>query len=187
MKENEQHIIAAILAGKTDRFSYFLEQYGQQVFHLIVRMVTSQEDAEELTQDCFMKAFNHLSSFNGNSSFSTWLYRIAYNTALSFLRKETARQEIRITEQLWNTLSDEEVDQTLNTEDTVLIEKLQQLIKQLSPEEQAILTFYYLLRRGKDNSRNRIYSSPQRSKYESKIASNPKKTFYLNETINYKV
>lgn len=143
MKENEQHIIAAILAGKTDRFSYFLEQYGQQVFHLIVRMVTSQEDAEELTQDCFMKAFNHLSSFNGNSSFSTWLYRIAYNTALSFLRKETARQEIRITEQLWNTLSDEEVDQTLNTEDTLLIEKLQQLIKQLSPEEQAILTFYY--------------------------------------------
>lgn len=143
MKENGQHIIAAILAGKTDRFSYFLEQYGQQVFHLIVRMVTSQEDAEELTQDCFMKAFNHLSSFNGNSSFSTWLYRIAYNTALSFLRKETARQEIRITEQLWNTLSDEEVDQTLNTEDTVLIEKLQQLIKQLSPEEQAILTFYY--------------------------------------------
>ena len=76
MENEELHIISSILAGKTERFAYFLDKYGQQVFNLIVRMTNSPEDAEELTQDSFMKAFEHLSSFNGNSSFSTWIYRI---------------------------------------------------------------------------------------------------------------
>lgn len=87
MEKDESYIITRILAGKTEEYAYFLDTYGQPVFSLIVRMVNSEEDAEELTQDTFMKAFEHLSSFNGKSSFSTWIYRIAYNTALSFLRK----------------------------------------------------------------------------------------------------
>lgn len=65
MKNDELHIITSILAGNTERFSYFLDTYGQQIFTLIVRMVGSPEDAEELTQDTFMKAFRHLSDFNG--------------------------------------------------------------------------------------------------------------------------
>ena len=84
MEKDESYIITRILAGKTEEYAYFLDTYGQPVFSLIVRMVNSEEDAEELTQDTFMKAFEHLSSFNGKSSFSTWIYRIAYNTALSF-------------------------------------------------------------------------------------------------------
>ena len=51
MKNDELHIITSILAGNTERFSYFLDTYGQQIFTLIVRMVGSPEDAEELTQD----------------------------------------------------------------------------------------------------------------------------------------
>lgn len=86
MNEKELNIISSILGGKTERFSYFFDTYGQQVFHLIVRM-RSQEDAEELTQDSFMKAFDHLSSFNGDSSFSTWIYRIAYNTSFRHYAK----------------------------------------------------------------------------------------------------
>lgn len=142
MKDKEQYMITAILAGKTDYYSYFLDRYGQQVFHLIVRMVHSPEDAEELTQDSFMKAFEHLSSFNGKSSFSTWIYRIAYNTALSALRKKTY-QEVVIDEQLWNTLSDKEVDETLNTDNEAQIKRLQEALTQLSPEEQALITLFY--------------------------------------------
>lgn len=55
MNTNESHIIAQVLAGKTEAFAYFLDTYGQQIFTLIVRMVSSPEDAEELTQDTFMK------------------------------------------------------------------------------------------------------------------------------------
>ena len=88
MKNDEQDIIKRILSGKTDDFAYFLDTYGQQVFNLIVRIVRCEYDAEELTQDTFMKCFENLSSFNAKSSFSTWLYKIAYNTAISFTRKK---------------------------------------------------------------------------------------------------
>ena len=63
MKNDELHIITSILAGNTERFSYFLDTYGQQIFTLIVRMVGSPEDAEELTQDTFMKAFRQPVSY----------------------------------------------------------------------------------------------------------------------------
>ncbi len=83
MKPNESHIIQEILNGKTERYEYFLNRYGQQVFALVVRIVGRQEDAEELTQDVFLKAFQQLSSFHADSSFSTWIYRIATNMAIS--------------------------------------------------------------------------------------------------------
>ena len=58
MEYDEAHIIQDVLEGKTSRYEYFLEKYGQQVFTLIVRIVASQEDAEELTQDTFLKALH---------------------------------------------------------------------------------------------------------------------------------
>lgn len=69
MEYDEAHIIQDVLEGKTSRYEYFLDKYGQQVFTLIVRIVASQEDAEELTQDTFLKAFRHLSSFKAESNF----------------------------------------------------------------------------------------------------------------------
>lgn len=143
MKNNELHIIAQILGGKTEAFSYFMDTYGQQVFTLIVRMVDSAEDAEELTQDTFMKAFSHLSSFCGHSSFSTWIYRIAYNTALSALRKRATQDTFTCDERLWNQLSDSEIDESLDSEEESRIELLKRAIRRLSPEEQAVVTLFY--------------------------------------------
>lgn len=143
MKTNEQHIIAQVLGGKTEAFSYFMDTYGQQVYTLIVRMVGSEEDAEELTQDTFMKAFNHLSSFCGNSSFSTWVYRIAYNTALSALRKHPSREVLTFDEGVWNRLSDTEIDESLDCEEEHRLESLQRALRRLSPDEQAIVTLFY--------------------------------------------
>ena len=142
MNDKELHIISSILAGKTERFSYFLDTYGQQVFHLIARMTGSPEDAEELTQDCFMKAFEHLSSFNGDSSFSTWIYRIAYNTTLSALRKKK-NEMLAFDDKLWNTISDTQVDETLDSDDEEQIQKLQRALSSLSTYEQALITLFY--------------------------------------------
>lgn len=58
MEKDESYIITRILAGKTEEYAYFLDTYGQPVFSLIVRMVNSEEDAEELTQDTFIKPLN---------------------------------------------------------------------------------------------------------------------------------
>lgn len=142
MKSDEQHIITRILNGATDEYAYFLDTYGQQVFTLIVRMVNSPEDAEELTQDTFMKAFENLHSFNGNSTFSTWIYRIAYNTALTALRKKNT-EVLSIDDRLWANLSDTEIDNALDDESEEQIARLQQVLKKLPPDERALITFFY--------------------------------------------
>ena len=142
MEKDESYIITRILAGKTEEHAYFLDTYGQPVFSLIVCMVKSEEDAEELTQDTFMKAFEHLSSFNGKSSFSTWIYRIAYNTALSFLRKKNVEQTV-IDDNQWNRISDTQIDDALNNESEEQIEKLQQALTKLTAEERALVTLFY--------------------------------------------
>ena len=88
MKDDERHIIQRILRGETALYEHFLNTYGQQVFILVARIVSNQEDAEELTQDVFLKAFQHLSSFKGTSSFSTWIYSIAagaFSVAITFI------------------------------------------------------------------------------------------------------
>ena len=90
-----------------------------------------------------MKAFSHLSSFCGNSSFSTWIYRIAYNTALSALRKRATQDTFTCDERLWNQLSDTEIDESLDSEEESRIHLLQRAIRRLSPEEQAIVTLFY--------------------------------------------
>lgn len=142
MEKDESYIITRILAGKAEEYAYFLDTYGQPVFSLIVRMVNSEEDAEELTQDTLMKAFEHLSSFNEKSSFSTWIYRIAYNTALSFLRKKNVEQTV-IDDNQWNRISDTQIDDALNNESEEQIEKLQQALTKLTAEERALVTLFY--------------------------------------------
>ena len=142
MKTDELPIILRIVGGKTEEFAYFLNAYGQQVFTLIARMVGSEEDAQELTQDTFLKAYQHLDSFNGGSSFSTWIYRIAYNTALSALRQKPS-EVLAFDDKMWASLSDTEIDDSLDSEEEATIERLHHAIGQLSPEEQAIITLFY--------------------------------------------
>ena len=142
MKPNESHIITHILAGKTEEFSYFLDTYGQQVFALIDRMVSSPEYAEELTQDTFMKAFQHLGSFSADSTVSTWIYRIAYNTALSALRKKK-EEVLVIDDKQWERVSETEIDEALDDESEERIARLQKALEKLSAEERAIVAFFY--------------------------------------------
>ena len=104
-------------------------------------MTGSESDAEELTQDTFLKAFQHLSSFNGKSQFSTWIYRIAYNTALTALRKKNI--ELTADEKLWNTISDTETDDLLDDTSENQIEKLREALDRLPADERALITFFY--------------------------------------------
>ena len=142
MENNESNIISRILSGKTNDFSYFLDKYGQSVYTLIAHIVNSECDAEELTQDTFMKAFDKLSSFNGKSSFSTWIYRIAYNTAISFTRKRNIEVNV-IDDSAWNLISDTEVDNALNDDTEENLEKLQKALSRLLPEERMLIALFY--------------------------------------------
>ena len=130
MGNDETHIIHRILKGETSLYEYFLDKYSQQVFILIIRIVENQEDAEELTQDTFLKAFEHLSSFKAESSFSTWIYRIAYNTAISATRKKKQELIVMDSAMLMN-ISDQQIDDALNDESGERVGKLNKAIKKL--------------------------------------------------------
>ena len=143
MKKEEAHIIKEILNGKTEQYEYFLDRYGQQVFVLVDRIVSCQEDAEELTQDVFLKAFQQLSSFKAESSFSTWIYRIATNLAISAVRKKR-NDVLRLEDSVFANLSDTQVDEALEDESEEQMERLQQAMNQLEADERALITLYYL-------------------------------------------
>ena len=143
MKKEEAHIIKEILNGKTEQYEYFLDRYGQQVFVLVDRIVSCQEDAEELTQDVFLKAFQQLSSFKAESSFSTWIYRIATNLAISAVRKKR-NDVLRLDDSVFANLSDTQVDEALEDDSEEQMERLQQAMNQLEADERAMITLYYL-------------------------------------------
>ena len=138
MQTDEQELIARILDGHVEDFGYFLEHYSQEAFAIVVRLVPQQEDAEELVQDAFVRAFNRLETFEGRSSFSTWICRIAYTTAVSWLRKRRMKY-LSIDEQ--PKLTDKEVDEALDDESC--IEELRRAITLLKPDEQTLITLYY--------------------------------------------
>ena len=82
-QQEELELIRRIVNGETDLYAILARRYGRVVYTLVSRIVGCAEDAEELAQDVFLKAFRNLHRFNGRSSFPTWLFRIAYNTAVS--------------------------------------------------------------------------------------------------------
>ena len=143
MKKEEAHIIKEILNGNTEQYEYFLDRYGQQVFVLVDRIVSCQEDAEELTQDVFLKAFQQLSAFKAESSYSTWIYRIATNIAISAVRKKR-NDVLRLDDSVFANLSDTQVDEALEDESEEQMERLQQAMNQLEADERALITLYYL-------------------------------------------
>jgi RNA polymerase sigma factor (sigma-70 family) len=80
------YYIEQVLEGKPNAFSYLVDQHKNKAFNLAFRICGNHEEAEELTQDSFLKAYRALSSFKMKSSFATWFYRIVYNTAISHVR-----------------------------------------------------------------------------------------------------
>ena len=138
MQTDEKELIARILDGHAEDYGYFLERYSQEAFAIVVRLVPQQEDAEELVQDAFVRAFNRLDTFEGRSTFSTWICRIAYTTAVSWLRKRRMKY-LSIDDQ--PQLTDAEVDEAFDDESR--IEELRCAITLLKPDEQTLITLYY--------------------------------------------
>jgi RNA polymerase sigma factor (sigma-70 family) len=80
------YYIEQILAGNNNSFSYIVDRHKTKAFNLAFRICGNHEEAEELAQDSFLKAFRSLKTFKMKSSFATWLYRIVYNTSISHVR-----------------------------------------------------------------------------------------------------
>ena len=87
-QKDDSWYIERVLKGDTQYFSYFVDKYKDIVYSIAFKVLRNREDAEEMAQESFIKAFKSLNSFNGNAKFSTWLYRITYNNCISEVRKK---------------------------------------------------------------------------------------------------
>lgn len=94
LREEENEIVRAVLSGQTDEFEKLVAAYEKQVYHIALKMTGNKEDAFDLSQDTFLKAYRSLGSFRGESSFGTWIYRLAANLCIDFLRKQQRRGKV---------------------------------------------------------------------------------------------
>lgn len=145
MNPEEQTYIKRILRGETELYGYFLDTYGQRIFTLVQQIVSNREDAEDLTQDIFVKAFESLKNYRGDCQFITWIYRIAYNMTNSALRKSKQRQEFLPTDE--NTPEPAGTDSSFDFADEEerdeRIEDLQLALSWLTAEERVLITLFY--------------------------------------------
>ena len=88
LSNNDQQIIDEVLAGKVASFEVLVRKYQDRLFNALVHVTSDKHEAEEVVQDAMFKAYSKLSTFKGNSQFYTWLYRIAFNLAISKKRKK---------------------------------------------------------------------------------------------------
>ncbi len=92
---NENELIKLIIQGEREKFGIFVEKYQQLVFRTCMGFVHNKEDADDLTQDIFIQAYQSLPEFKMKSAFSTWLYRIAVNASLNKVRKSAGTSFIQ--------------------------------------------------------------------------------------------
>lgn len=143
-KLSDLELIQDTLAGNQAAYTELVKRHQRFVFTLALRFAKTREDAEEIAQDCFIKAFRSLASFQGQSKFSTWLYSIVYTTAMTFLRKKRIDTDSIDDEntyiQVENQSSAFDVN---NAENRSRSFYLNQAIEQLLPDDAAIITLFY--------------------------------------------
>lgn len=132
-------LIDRILAGETELYEELVNRYKRYVFTIALKILSVRPEAEEAAQDSFIRAFHGLKSFNRQSKFSTWLYRIAFNTAVSYKRKN--RQHFQdIGDHIIQ--HDHEGEGSLERSDKVKF--LHQALSKLNEADRTAITLFYL-------------------------------------------
>jgi RNA polymerase sigma factor (sigma-70 family) len=140
----DEEIIQRILKGEQSAFALMVEKYQNYVFTLVLRFTENREDAEEIAQDVFVKAYRSLADFRGDSKFSTWLFTIARTTCLSFLRKKKLDTQSIDNERTGIQLENRESDFHANlVEQKSRHAMLYQAISMLSPDDSQVLNLFY--------------------------------------------
>lgn len=128
-REQEREIIERVLSGDTEAFEALVLEHQNKVYSLALRMVGNEEDARDMAQEAFIRAFNFLSGFRGDSKFSVWLYRLTSNICIDFLRSRSKKQTVSMT---WTDEDGEEAGELEIPDDTWSPE--QQLERSLTRE-----------------------------------------------------
>jgi RNA polymerase sigma-70 factor (ECF subfamily) len=139
---DDRRLIADCLAGRTAAFGDLIRRYQDRLFNAVVRVVDQPEDAADVVQDAFLNAYQSLNSFKGDSEFFTWLYRIAFNAAISLRRK---RKAVLSFDGVPDTQAVEPEDPSEYTRPGAALERTEEdtqllaALTRLSPEHKAVL------------------------------------------------
>lgn len=172
----EELVIKRILSGEQSAFSILVEKYKDYVFTLVLRFIQNREDAEEITQDVFVKSYRSLADFRGDSKFSTWLFTITRTTCLSYLRKkkldtislDNERTGVQITNKESSFASNGIEQKSKNA-------MLNRAIAMLSPDDAQVISLFYkgdqsleeigkIMRLDANNVKVKLYRARQRLK-----------------------
>ena len=140
----DSEIIGRVLHGEQQAFAELVNRYQNFVFTITLRYTDNREDAEEIAQDIFVKAYRSLADFRGASKFSTWLYTIVTTSCLSFLRKKRLETQSLDNEKIYN----EAINQNSGFEANQVEQKsrlamVNEAIKLLSPDDARVITLFY--------------------------------------------
>lgn len=142
---SDEILIKQALTGRQQAFAELVKRYENYAFTLALRFVKNREDASEVAQDAFLRAFRYLPEFRGDARFTTWFYKIIYSTALNFLRKQnpdilSLDDENRPVKLSGYDIKD--ASHTLEYQDRSAA--LQKAIAKLSPDDSGIITLFYM-------------------------------------------
>jgi RNA polymerase sigma factor (sigma-70 family) len=135
--------IEQVIAGNINAFTYIVDRYKDNAYNLAFRICCNHEEAEEIAQDSFLKAYRALNGFKKKSSFATWLYRIVYNTAISHVRIKKKRIlsledfPVDATDFIGNNTSDEDADTEYRRS------LINFTFQKISVEDRTLITLHY--------------------------------------------
>ncbi len=137
--QEEYNLIDRIIGGEEALYATLVDKYKSFAFTIALKVVENRGEAEEIAQDGFIKAFHYLKKFNREAKFSTWLYRIVFNTAISYKRK--SKQQFQSIE---NSIVEyaERADSEMEREDKKVF--VEQAMKKLSEADRIAVQLYYI-------------------------------------------
>jgi RNA polymerase sigma factor (sigma-70 family) len=141
---DDNHYISQVIAGNTASFAALIDRHKDLVYTIAMNITRNREDAEEVAQDAFLKAFQKLAGFRKESSFQTWLYRIVYNEAISRIRKNKVKL-LDLEEEITGNIPEEELEEDIagldGQEQKLVIAKI---LDQLPEIDRVLVTLFYL-------------------------------------------
>ncbi len=141
---NDNEIISKVLSGDYQAYAGLVNRYQNYVFTLTLRIVKNREDAEEVAQDVFIKAYKYLADFKGASKFTTWLYTIVNNTSISFLRKKKLDIHSLDNENVFEMANNQDSGMRANmVEQKSKLAMVNDAIGLLNPDDAKIITLFY--------------------------------------------
>lgn len=142
--QNDNEIIMKVLQGEQSLYAELVKRYQNFVFTIALRYAPHREDAEEIAQDVFVKAYRSLADFRGASKFSTWLYTIVTTTCITFLRKKKLEVHSLDNDHVFEMADNQEADFRANQVEVKSRSKMiAEAIKMLSPDDARLITLFY--------------------------------------------